>query len=142
MEIQMQFAQVRDCVETGANTNDPIDLSPFTGMWINSNSETSGIAKVLMSDNKGALSVRAYGIGPEGLIDWGTAEATVFTSGPSSRTCAGFSCLFDFGFGETLLQGLLAKGLLVLAQFHTFKDDSNRAAYFTREYYALEHGRY
>jgi len=29
------------------------------------------------------------------------------------------------------------KGLLVLAQFHTFKDDSKRANYFLREYYSM-----
>src|SRR5215467_12628018 len=138
----MQFAQMRDRVETDTGTDSAIDLSPFTGLWVNSNSETSGIAKIVMFETKGALSLRAYGIGPEGLIDWGTAEATVFTSGPSSGTGAGFSCLFDFGFAETLLQGVLAKGLLVLGQFHTFKDDSDRADYFVREYYSLVHGNY
>jgi prophage maintenance system killer protein len=31
------------------------------------------------------------------------------------------------------------KGLLVLAQFHLFKDDNKRASYFLREYYAKTH---
>jgi hypothetical protein len=37
---------------------------------------------------------------------------------------------------------MIMKGLLVLAQFHHFKDDSNRADYFVREYFSLIHGRY
>jgi len=31
------------------------------------------------------------------------------------------------------------KGLLVLAQFHLYKDDSKRESYFLREYYAKTH---
>ena len=34
---------------------------------------------------------------------------------------------------------MLMKGLLVLAQFHLFKDDNKRASYFLREYYAKTH---
>jgi len=34
------------------------------------------------------------------------------------------------------------KGLLVLAQFHLFKDDSGRADYFLREYFAMSHDRF
>jgi hypothetical protein len=37
---------------------------------------------------------------------------------------------------------MILKGLIVLAQIHRFKDDSKRADYFVREYFALEHGRY
>ena len=46
-----------------------------------------------------------------------------------------------FGFAETRLQAMVMKGLLVLSQFHGFKDDSGRADYFVREYYALTDGR-
>ena len=79
---------------------------------------------------------------PDDLIDWGSANVTVFASSASARVAAGFTCRYDFGFGETLLQGMILKGLVVLAQFHTFKDDSNRAPFFVREYYALDHGRF
>jgi hypothetical protein len=37
---------------------------------------------------------------------------------------------------------MIMKGLLVLAQFHLFKDDSGRADYFLREYFALSHDRF
>ena len=88
------------------------------------------------------MSVQAFAVGPEGLIDWGSTSVKVFAGLPTSRVAAGFTCLFDFGFVETELQGMIMKGLLVLAQFHRFKDNSKRADYFVREYYALEHGRY
>src|SRR5213079_368580 len=72
----------------------------------------------------------------------GEIGASVFTSSPVSRVGAGFTCRFDFGFAEARLQGMLMKGLLVLGQLHSFKDDSRRLNYFIREYFGLAHGRY
>jgi len=40
------------------------------------------------------------------------------------------------------LFGMLMKGLLVLAQIHTFHDDSGRADYFVREYYSKTQDRF
>lgn len=138
----MRFAQICDRVEAGAASKGRVDFSAFTGLWVNSNPETSGIARLLTSEADGGLSVRVYAVGPDGLMDWGTAAAEVFASSPSSRVAAGFTCVFDFGFAEARLQGMILKGLLVLAQFHSFKDASGRADYFVREYYALRHDRY
>jgi len=96
----------------------------------------------VISEADGNVSLQAYAIGPDGLIDWGAADVAVFTSTPNSRVAAGFTCLYDFGFAETRLQAMILKGLIVLAQFHTFKDDSGRVDYFVREYFALAHDRY
>jgi len=138
----MQFAQICDRVEIDAANAGPVDISALPGIWINTNPETNGIARMVMSEADGKLSLQVYAIGPDDLIDWGTTEVNVFTSSPSSRVSAGFTCLYDFGFAETELQAMLLKGLVVLAQTHRFKDDSNRVDYFVREYFALAHGRY
>ena len=138
----MQFAQICDRVETNAATAGPIDSSALPGIWVNSNPDTTGIARMVMSDSNGALSLQVYAVGPDGLLDWGSTGVNVFTATPLSRVGAGFTCLFDFGFAETRLQGMIMKGLLVLAQTHSFKDDSNRVDFFVREYFALLHERY
>ena len=137
----MQFAQIRDRVETDPKA-ESINASELIGTWINSNPYTNGIARMVMSRSNGNLSLHTYAIGPNGLIDWGTAEVSIFASSPASRVGAGFTCLFDFGFAEALLQGMIMKGLLVLAQLHKFKDNSKRVDYFVREYFALVHERY
>jgi hypothetical protein len=140
----MRFAQIRDRVEfdSQAVAAGSIDTSGLLGTWINSNPDTSGIVKMVMSASAGILSLRTYAIGPDGLIDWGSKEVDVFASAPSGRAGAGFTCRYDFGFAESLLQGMIMKGLLVLAQLHRFKDDSKRADYFVREYYALTHEKF
>ena len=135
-EQRTQIAQLCDRVETDPGPAGPIDRSALIGTWVNSNPETSGIARMVMAESGGELSLRVYAIGPSGLIDWGTTGVTIFASSAVSRFSAGFTCLYDFGFAETRLQGMLAKGLLVLAEFHTFKDQSKRMDYFVREYFA------
>jgi hypothetical protein len=96
----------------------------------------------VMSEANGKLSLQVLAIGRDGLIDWGVAEIKVYGSTPSSNVGAGFSCRFDFGFAESFLQGMIMKGLLVLAELRTFKDSSKRADYFVREYFALEHQKF
>jgi hypothetical protein len=139
----MQFAQICDRVETDtATSEEPLDLSGLPGVWVNSNPATNGIARMVMAEADGNLSLQVYAVGPDDLIDWGTTDVTIFTSSPKARVGAGFTCLYDFGFAEARLQAMIMKGLIVLAQIHTFKDESRRADYFLREYFALEHGRY
>lgn len=134
----MQFAQLSDRVESNGNAT-PMDTQALPGVWINSNPNTSGIARMVMSESEGKLSLQVFAVGPDGPIDWGSTGVNVFAGLPTSKVGAGFTCNFDFGFAETELQGMIMKGLLVLAQFHRFKDDSKRADFFVREYYALEH---
>jgi len=138
----MQIAQLADQVEIDPTQTDSIQTGAFPGSWINSNPDTNGIARLQMTQSDGKLLLQVFAMGPEALIDWGAEEVSVFTSSPRSRVGAGFTCVFDFGFAETRLQGMIMKGLLVLAQFHRFKDDSGRVDYFVREYFGLEHGRY
>lgn len=133
----MEFAQLCDRVEEGGAPSARPDTSALAGTYINSNQQTHGIARMVVTQADGRLLLRVYAVGPEEEIDWGETELAVFAAGPASRAAAGFACRYDFGFAETRLQAMVMKGLLVLSQFHHFRDDSGRADYFVREYYAL-----
>ena len=135
----MKFAQMCDRVEADAAET---TRTALLGTWINSNVDTNSIARVKISETDGKLELQVFAMGPDGLIDWGPAPAKVFAAGPASNAGAGFTCRYDFGFAEARLQAMIMKGLLVLAQFHLFKDDSGRADYFLREYFALSHDRF
>ena len=137
----MEFAQIYDRVENESAAA-PLDISNLAGVWINSNPDTNGIARMEFAEVDGKPSMRVDAIGPDGLIDWGSAPLKLFAASPSSRTTAGFTCTYDFGFAETQLQAMIMKGLIVLAQVHKFKDDSGRMDYFVREYFAVVHDRY
>lgn len=133
------FAQLIDQVETEPIAERDLDRRALIGNWINSNPDSNSIARLNVFESDGNLTVQIFAVGPDGLIDWGTTTATVFAAGPASRTGAGLTCTYDLGFAEARFQGMIMKGLLVLAQFHLFKDNSNRAGYFLREYYAMTH---
>jgi hypothetical protein len=137
----MEFAQVYDRVEF-EGAAEPLDTSALAGVWINSNPDTNGIARMEFSEVEGKPHVRVDAIGPNGLIDWGSAPVKLLAASPASRITAGFTCTYDFGFAETRLQAMIMKGLIVLAQVHKFKDDSGRMDYFIREYFAVVHDRY
>jgi len=133
----MKFAQLSDLVESAPIAASDIDRRAILSNWINSNPDASSIARVNVSESSGQLRVQVFAVGPDGLFDWGTTNAAVFAAGPASKVGAGFACTFNFEFGEARLQGMIMKGLLVLAQFHLFKDD--RVDYFLREYFAMTH---
>jgi hypothetical protein len=135
----MNFVQICDRVETEGGE---IDRAALIGTWINSNHDTNSIARVKIAEVDGKLQLQVFAIGPDGLIDWGPAGAEVFAAGPGSHTGVGFTCRYDFGFAEARLQAMIMKGLLVLAQFHLFRDNSGRADYFLREYFARSHDRF
>jgi len=134
-----KYAQLSDLVETEPIRERDLDRAALVGNWINSNSDTSSIARIKVFEADGKLQLQAFAIGPDGLVDWGTTTAHVFAAGPASRVGAGFAATFDLGFADVRLQAMIMKGLLVLAQFHLVKDDSGRASHFLREYYAKTH---
>lgn len=118
-----------------------MELGALVGTWINSNPDTKSVALVKATDSNGRLKLQVSAVGTDGFIDWGPADAEVFAAAPDSHVGAGFTCRYEFGFGETRLQGMIMKGLLVLAQFHLF-NDSERESYFLREYFAATHDRF
>ncbi|HSD46205.1 MAG TPA: hypothetical protein VLB87_06260 [Pyrinomonadaceae bacterium] len=119
-----------------------MELSALVGTWINSNPDTHSVAVVKATDSDGKLKLQVAAIGPDGFIDWGVADAEVFAATPESQLGAGFTCRYEFDHGETRLQGMIMKGLLVLAQFHLFNEDTDRESYFLREYFAATHDRF
>lgn len=118
-----------------------MELGALVGTWINSNPDTHSVALVKASESGGGLKLEVSAVGPDGLIDWGAADAQVFAATPESQTGAGFTCRYVLADRETRLQGMIMKGLLVLAQFHLFNDDQ-RESYFLREYFAATHDRF
>jgi hypothetical protein len=119
-----------------------MELGALLGTWINSNPDTNSVAVVKATDKDGKLRLQVSAVSREGFVDWGFADAQVFAATPESHAGAGFTCRYEFAHGETRLQGMIMKGLLVLAQFHLFNDDSDRESYFLREYFAATHDRF
>ena len=132
----VQYVQAHDRLEAGTERRADAypTLSPLVGTWINTNPDARGIVKLILEAPGDDLTVQAYGADEPGPYDWGQIKAaTVYPAGIRPHECMGFVATFDFDFMEAQLQGNMNLGLLIVASFNTFKDDSGRSSYFARE---------
>ena len=67
--MDMQFAQLFDRVEL-ADHGAPIEFSQWVGTWINSNPDTTGIARLIISEVDGKFFLEVQAVGPDGPIAW------------------------------------------------------------------------
>ena len=117
----------------------PIDLAPMLGTWLNTNTASRGIVKVILSDDEGALVVHAFGACDPAPCDWGPAsEVVACAARPDSQKPMGFTARYDFGFLTMRLEANLSRGLLIIASFNTFHDDSGRSDFFSREFFFFQ----
>jgi len=137
-----------------------IDPAPLLCRWTNTDQASRGIAEIRCAFQDGQLRVRVVAVGPQGPIDWGEVAATLHTDlsitgggratvdvvtvgrptpyyADISATDAGpaFWATYDHGFQRVHLQARIYLGVLVVAMFTEFTDDSGRANYFHREFF-------
>lgn len=134
----VQCVKAEDRVEIPATPQNGhgLRLDSLPGIWLNTDSGTRGIVKVVTAVNGSELTVRTFGAGDPDLIDWGEVEADyTYAISLSSQVAAGFTARYHFDFAEIHLQANWNQGLLVLASFTSFKDGSERSNYFSRDFF-------
>ncbi|MBC8031791.1 MAG: hypothetical protein H7Z16_17035 [Pyrinomonadaceae bacterium] len=107
------------------------------GRWVNTNHETKGIAECVIAQDGDHYSVKVFGAGEDGLIEWPTAGAKPLANleeEAGQRTVA-LAAEFDFGFMRAETHIRINKGVLVIVLFITFKDYSGRSNYLNREFF-------
>ncbi|WP_394846939.1 hypothetical protein LZC95_05665 [Pendulispora brunnea] len=121
-----------------------LDFRPILGEWYNCDEgESGGILRIELMENRGVLQVRAYGangFGSEAAEpnDWGAIDAVPFAPDVSSREAWAFTATYDFSFLETLIVAYVKLGVLVTTTYNTFRDQSGRTDYWTREFFHLQ----
>ena len=114
------------------------ELEPFAMVrsWANTNPSTQGIANVRLRFVDGDLRITIEGAAKGPPFNWGEVPVeAIYAENAASRRGVAFVARYHFGFLETLLEGNVNSGLLVLAAFHVFRDASPRADYFSREFF-------
>jgi hypothetical protein len=113
------------------------DTDKLTGLWLNTNPETKGIAEFLIEQDGERFSVSAVGVGPDGPIDWPVTQAKALANleEEAGQRTAALTATFDFGFMRAETQIRVNKGVLVIVLFNTFTDDSGRSNYVNREFF-------
>jgi len=132
----VRFVRADERLESAHPGPFEVDSLPLLGTWINTNTATPGIAKVIITGRAGDVSIRVLSASGPTPRDWGEADVDVlYAAGVHSLAAMGFVAAYDFDVVETQLEANSSLGLLVIATFNTFTDRSGRSNYFAREFF-------
>jgi len=131
---------VEQLQECNSGTLPGLDQTALTGTWINTNSARSLIRRIEIAPGQKQLTVHIFGAEPGLPEDWGMAEAHPFAENTASGLAMAFSVLFDLDGIESLLQGYVVKGVLVIVSFTQVKDGRDRSSSFGKEFFYRLHG--
>ena len=109
--------------------------STFVGTWRNTNSEGPGIVLVSFAATDDDSTMRIVARDDSGSHDWGTTAVEIYTELGTASEPAKIKARYDLGLLDVLLHGWVKQGVLVLALFRRFKDESDRSNYFDREFF-------
>lgn len=133
--VQQPYMRLQD--RTGASSGcGPLAVGPLTKTWRHTDPEPYVIREVRIQGKPMALTVECFGTGALVPVSLPAVHAsTIFAANPGSSDGMAFFAEFDFGHVVSRFQGNVNLGLLVLAGFHDFKDQSSRSNYFSREFF-------
>ncbi|MFT4588898.1 MAG: hypothetical protein ACI9VS_001771 [Candidatus Binatia bacterium] len=133
------YIRLQDRLTEGADrqARGALGLGRLAGVWVNTNVQSRGLTKLIVTASDGDLTIQAVGAVDGEERPWSEAKAeSVYGDGVSSTEAIAFVARNDFGFMQTELHGNLAKGLLIVSTINDFPESDNRSNYFAREYYA------
>jgi hypothetical protein len=114
-----------------------LQADKLIGRWLNTNSETQGVAEIIIERVGESFFVGVLGVGDDGLIAWPRTKATALANleEEAGQRALALAVDFDFGFmrAETYLR--VNKGVLVIVAYYIFLDDSRRSNYVNREFF-------
>jgi hypothetical protein len=110
-----------------------VDISPLLGNWRNSNPATNWIKRFTLSKKEGVFTMHTYSAAEP--FDWGEVEITAYMD--NAKEIA-FHAAYDLESVHSLLAVNTNKGLIIIAAFNRFKEDSGRSNSFCREFYFRE----
>ena len=114
-----------------------LDLTAFTGDWINTNEGPREIDRVSLRTADDRLYLRVRGNAHPGGADWGEIEVQDTYADPANSSQAvSFVAKYELELLRVELGVNLNQGLLVMAMFNSWHDnDSVGKNYFAREFF-------
>jgi len=107
------------------------------GRWVNTNSDTRGIAEIIIEHDGEGFRIGVIGVGADEPIEWPATKAKALANleEEAGQRALALAATFDFGFMRAETHIRLNKGVLVIVEFNTFHDDSGRMSYVNREFF-------
>ena len=133
----LKYTRTRDrsTSDPGPRHSRKVEPSDLVGTWVNTDKETRGISRLVLSNIDGTLTVQVFGACCPEPCYWGEVKTSIYSIGVDSQRAVGFKAYYDFQFMETVLAAYLNKRILVVDSYNVFKDESGRARYFWRDHF-------
>ena len=114
-----------------------LNADKITGRWVNTNSDTQGIAEIIIEHDGEGFRIGVIGVGADEPIEWPATRAKALANleEEAGQRAVALAATFDFGFMRAETHLRVNKGLLVIVLFNTFQDDSGRSNYVNREFF-------
>jgi hypothetical protein len=131
----LQFKQIRD-LDPALLNSDATSDNRLAGRWLNTDQNTRGLREITIAAGE-QFSVSAIGAGDDGPIHWQANSVRPLANLEEEAGQRGIALVADFDFGFMVAQTYLRinKGVLVIVEFNTFRDDSGRTNYVNREFF-------
>ncbi len=136
-----QTPSFKQSSDLNAALSDPatkvLNADKLVGRWVNTNTETRGIAEIRIERDGEHLSLDIAGVGEQGPIAWPRARPRVCANleEEAGQRAIALIATFEWEFmtAETNLR--VNKGVLVIVLSITFRDNSGRTNYVNREFF-------
>jgi hypothetical protein len=120
---------------TARGVSPSYSASTFVGTWRNTNTEGCGIASVSIESTEAGAKMRVCGSDGSGVQDWGETSVEIYVEVGAMTEPAKLKARYDLGSIKLLMHGWVKQGVLVLALFRRFTDQSGKSNYFDREFF-------
>ena len=131
----MNHVALEQMEERASSMGNHLDTSALVGSWINTNAKPAMIRHIQMDARDGQLMMRVTGSEAGLPEDWGAVAAQPFAENTSAIQAMAFSASYDLAGVESLLQGYVVKGVLVIVSFTLVKDGRDRSSSFGKEFF-------
>lgn len=115
------------------NAKGDLSLKNLTGKW-NACDKTQGVVRVVLGTKGSTLTVQVFGNCVPTPCDWGVVAGIAYGESVVATEAIAFTAVYDSGFKDVIVTGLLDNGTLIVETFNKFKDGSGRANYYSRAY--------
>lgn len=117
-------------------TGKPLDVSTLCGDWANTDrSGAAGMLGLTLTDDDGSLWLRGLGLAKPTAYTWQRVRAGSYAQNPTSDQAWSFLADYDFGFMRTVVSAYCKLGIMIITTYNMFADGSERADYWTREFF-------
>lgn len=117
-------------------TGRPVQISALCGEWSNTDrSGACGMSGLGLLTQDGGLWLRGLGMARPAAYAWHQVRAAAYTPAATASHAWSFLADYDFGFLRTIISAYLKMEMLIATTYNMFSDGSQRADYWTREFF-------